>query len=90
MSTLMDKKERWHDQLVVNYTGKCPLCKEQGSTTIFALGDDSFFCENPNCDCIRHASNGYYQLTSDDINLDDVDMVSVYLFLKRGMKSTNR
>ena len=83
MSELLDKKERWFTEDVPFYEGKCPECKEQGVTSVLAIGDDSFFCENPNCLVIRHSSEGYYKITDDDIKLPDVDLVPSSLFKKR-------
>jgi hypothetical protein len=79
----VERFEKWNMELEEKYSGRCPKCKEQGITNVFALGDDSFFCENPHCLVIRHSNLGFYEFTGDDPNLPDVSKVFPSMINKR-------
>lgn len=78
-----EQKEKFIRQVIRDYAGKCPVCKDQGTTKVLPFGDDFWFCENPNCEVTRHSNVGYYILTQDAIQAPNVSYVQESMIVKR-------
>lgn len=76
-------KEKFINQFINDYIGRCPVCKDQGTTTVLPFGGDLYFCENPICKVIRHSNEGFYQLTEDSIQAPNVSYVQESMMIKR-------
>lgn len=78
-----DLREKYILKFVSAYVGKCPICLEQGKTRVLPFGDDSWFCENPNCKVTRHTNVGYYIITDDSIQAPNVSFLKPSMIEKR-------
>ena len=76
-------KEKFVKMFVPDYSGKCPICRGQGTERVLPFGDDSFFCENPICKCTRHSTGGHYELTEESIQAPNVTYVEPTMIIKR-------
>lgn len=76
-------KEKFVKQFNNAYQGRCPICREQGKTSVLPFGDDYFFCENQLCQVTRHNNTGYYIITEESIKAPNVDYVQPNMCLKR-------
>lgn len=83
MSNDHNLREKIVKQIVRDYTGRCPVCKELGQTKVLPFGDSYFFCENPICKVIRHSDTGYYILTDESIQAPNVTFVQPAMMIKR-------
>lgn len=77
------EKQKFVDLFVRDYTGKCPVCKEQGHIKVLPFGDDMWFCENPNCEVTRHSNIGYYKTTEEPIQTPNVTLLQPSMINKR-------
>lgn len=77
------QKEKWIKKFITDYTGKCPECKEQGTSKVLPFGDDFFFCENSICKVTRHSNLGYYLLTEQSVKAPNVNYVQTTMIRKR-------
>ncbi len=78
-----EQKEKFIKQVIRDYTGRCPVCRDQGKTKVLPFGDDFWFCENPICNVTRHSNIGYYVLTKDSIQAPNVTYVQSSMIVKR-------
>lgn len=76
-------KEKFISQFISDYNGRCPVCRDQGTTPVLPFGGDFYFCENPICKVIRHSNEGFYQLTEDSIQAPNVSYVQESMMIKR-------
>lgn len=79
---ILKQKEKFVKELVLDYSGKCPLCRAIGKTRVLPFGDDYFFCENKNCKCTRHMSSGHYEITEESIHAPNVTYIDPSMIIK--------
>ena len=53
----------------------CPRCRGKSTSPVFPFGEDSFYCENDNCEVTRFDFSGYYVETKEPLGTPNVQNI---------------